>query len=176
MQEQAVAEALAAVEEVPSSGQPDPRKLSLDSLALLVNTHRVRQIETKIRSHYEEVRERQTQLRFLHKLMRVVNASTDSKGGFNISKDEELQKLFEEAKAMGIEIPVGKTSFNKEDKDRLVENIRLTCEDLNLQNEMQIQQVTRLTHERYESFQLARSILKPLHDDKINKARAIAGR
>jgi len=66
--------------------------------------------------------------------------------------------------------------YSREERERLVENIRMACDDLNMENDMQIQTVTRLTNERYEAFQLARSIMKPLHEDKINKARALAGR
>jgi len=67
-----------------------------------------------------------------------------------------------------------KFKYNKDERDRLVENIRMTIEDLNVKNDMQLQTITRLTNERYESYQMARSILKPLHDDKINKAHAMA--
>ncbi len=176
MNETNIAEALSEAQGVKGPGSDDPKKLSLDALALLVNTKRVRDLEDRAKAQYQELKNRQAEVRFLHKLLKVVNASTDSKGGFSASSNEELKTLLREADAMGVHIPEGKTSFTKEEKERLVDNVRLTCEDLNLQNEMQIQTITRLTHERYEAFQLARAILKPLNDDKVNKARAIAGR
>ena len=49
-------------------------------------------------------------------------------------------------------------------------------EDLNTQNDMQLQTVTQLTNERYETYQMARAIMKPLDEDKKQKARSVAGR
>jgi hypothetical protein len=40
---------------------------------------------------------------------------------------------------------------------------------------MQIQTISRFTNERYETYQMARSILRPLHEDKQRKAREISG-
>ena len=84
--------------------------------------------------------------------------------------------MLKQARLLGAEIDEEKLKYNNEERERLIENIRMTIEDFNVQNEMQLQMVTRLTNERYESYQMARSILKPLHDDKMSKARAISGR
>jgi hypothetical protein len=84
--------------------------------------------------------------------------------------------MLKQAKEYGVDLKDDKFKFNKEERERLIENIRLTIDDCNVLNDMQLQTITRLTTERYESYQLARSIMKPLHEDKTNKARAIAGR
>lgn len=155
----------------------DPNKdITLEALLLLITTERLKHIQKQTRNEFEELKARQDQVGLLHKLQKKINASTNKKGEFNTRDDEEFKELLEKAKELGVDVPKGKTKFNSDDRDRLIENIRMTVEDLNVQNDMQLQTITRLTNERYESYQMARSILKPLHDDKINKARAIAGR
>ena len=58
----------------------------------------------------------------------------------------------------------------------MLENLKMSCDDLNLQNDMQLQDLNQLMNERYEVYQMARAIMKPLHDDKVHKARSISGR
>lgn len=150
--------------------------LSLESLILLINTERLQGLKDQTAKELKELKERQEKVRRLHALLSSINAATDDKGKLDLSKKVEFFKLLAEAKALGIEMKEGKLLFTKEERDRLVENIRMAVEDLNVENEMQIQAISRLTNERYESYQMARSILKPLHEDKQRKAREIAGR
>jgi len=160
----------------PSDGDPSGGNLSLEALLLLVTTDKVRSLEEKTKAELQELRQRQKEVTFLHKLLRTFNCVTDTKGGVDLSKHPELKELLTEAQGMGVEVDLNKNVYTKDERDRLVDTIRTVCDDLNVQNDMQIQTITRLTNERYEAFQLARSILKPLHEDKINKARSIAGR
>jgi hypothetical protein len=157
-------------------GIPPQNNYSLEALVFMLNQQRVTSLEEKIKSEFKELRDRQNKVKFLHQLIKGINVATDEKGLFNASKNPELQKMFEEARALGVDIAKDKTAYNREERDHLIENIRMTCDDFNIQNEMQLQTVSRLTNERYESFQMARSILKPLHDAKINNARSISGR
>jgi len=159
----------------------DHKKLSHEALALLVTTERLHKLEADSRRELKELRERQQKVNFLHKLTKTLHAGTSPKGELDHSKLpkerlEDLKEMMREAKRLGVELQEEKLKYTNEERERLLENIRMTVEDFNVQNEMQIQLVTRLTNERYESYQMARSILKPLHDDKMNKARAISGR
>ncbi|MBA3816249.1 MAG: hypothetical protein H0X29_06965 [Parachlamydiaceae bacterium] len=169
------------VEEVVSSAvknvgsDVDPNNLSLEALALLINTERLKFLERKIASEFLELKKRQDEISFLHKLIKTVNAATVNEE-IDFSNIQELKDLFAKAKEYGVEIKEGKFKYNKAERERLIENIRITSEDLNVLNDMQLQTITRLTNERYESYQLARSIMKPLHDSKINTSRAIHGR
>lgn len=153
----------------------DPNQLSLEALALLINTERLRQLENKIIKEFGELKSRQDKVSFLHKLIKAINAATNSKGEVDFSDKPEMQTMLDKAREYGVDLKEG-NKFGSDDRDRMIENIRMTTEDLNVLNDMQLQSVTRLTNERYESYQMARSIMKPLHDDKINKSRAIAGR
>lgn len=157
------------------NGTSDPKELSLESLALLINMERLHFLENKITNEFVELKSRQDQVSFLNKLTKKINSAT-SKEEFDCSNDPELQDMLKKAQEYGVDIKEGKFKYNKEERERLIENIRITTDDYNVLNDMQLQTITRLTTERYESYQLARSIMKPLHEDKVSKARAIAGR
>ncbi len=155
--------------------RPDSRQLSVEALALLINAERLKQLETSITKEFTELKARQEKVSHLLKAIKAVNAATEN-DELDISKNQELQSFIAKAKEYGAEIKDGKVKYNKQERDRLIENIRITADEMNILNDMQLQTITRMTTERYESYQLARSIMKPLHDDKINKARAIGGR
>lgn len=158
-------------------GKPiDHRKLSAESLALLLTAERIQQLENDCRKELKELQERQKKVAFLHKLMRTINAGTDAQGKFDATSIQDFEQMLASAKEFGVELDGTKLTYTPEERDRLLENIRMTVEDYNMLNELQLQTVSRMTTERYESYQMARSILKPHHDDKINKARAIHNR
>ena len=165
-----VSTALSAV-----SGNTDPKELGIESLVLLINTERLRFLENKITKEFIELKRRQDDVSFLHKLIKSVNSSTTNEE-LDCSKNTELQQMLKKATELGVDLKVDKFKYTKDERERLIENIRLTSENLNVINDMKFQTFSRLTTERYESYQLARSIMKPLHEDKIDKARAIAGR
>lgn len=149
--------------------------LSLEALALLINSERLKTLENKITSEFLELKKRQDEVTFLHNLIKKINTAT-TKEEFECTNNQELKDLLKKAKEHGVDLKEDKFKYTKEERERLIENIRITAEDNNVLNDMQLQTITRLTTERYESYQLARSIMRPLHEDKINKARAIGGR
>lgn len=165
------------VEKIESElNQPLNTDLSLETLIMLIHTERLKTLKDQTASEFTELRERQAKVRQLHDSMKAINQATTPTGELNLKDKPELVQLLSKSKEHGAEVTEGKNKYNKDERDRLIENLRMTIEDLNVQNDMQLQTVQRLTNERYESFQLARSILKPLHDDKQNKARQMAGR
>jgi hypothetical protein len=153
----------------------DPNNLSLEALILLINTERLKHLQDKTEKEFTTLKERQEKVAELHKILKAVNAATDSKGELDISTNEDLKNLLTKAKELGVDVKSDMNKFNREERDRLVENVRMTVEDLNVQNDMQLQTISRLTNERYESYQMARSILKPLHDAKTSFARGMRG-
>lgn len=167
-----VSEALSEVE----ARKNDPKKMTLESLILLLTADRLHQLENDSRKELKDLKERQQKVSYLHKLIKAINTATSPKGEFDITAHPDMQEMLKEGKNLGVDLDENHLKYSEDERERLVENIRLTIEDLNMQNEMQLQLVTRLTNERYEAYQMARSIMKPLHDDKMNKARAISGR
>jgi len=157
------------------SDTQESSSLSLEALVLLINTERLRTLEHKITNEFIELKKRQDQVSFLHKLIKAVNTATKN-DEFDCTNEPELKNLLSKAHEYGVEIKTDKLKYNKDERERLIENIKMTADDFNVLNDMQLQTISRLTTERYESYQLARSIMKPLHEDKQNKARAIAGK
>lgn len=74
------------------------------------------------------------------------------------------QEFLDDTLKSGNDIRKDTEFYTKEQRDRLVDNIRMNMDDLNVQNDMQLQKVSRLNNESYESYQNARLMLKTLHD------------
>lgn len=148
---------------------------SLDALMMLLHSDRLRSLRDQSTKEFKELHQRQADVRELHDILKAINKATSEKGDFDAKSNDELIGHLKKAKKHGVDVVDDKTKYSRDDRDRLVENLRMTIEDLNVQNDMQLQTVQRLTNERYESYQMSRTIFKTLHDDKHYKARKIAG-
>src|SRR5262245_8356560 len=119
----------------------DPKNLSIESLTLLITAERLHQLESDSRRELRELKERQKNTSFLQKLTKTLHAATSSKGELDHSKLpqdklDDLQEMLRGAKELGVELDEEKLKYNNDERERLIENIRLTIEDLNIQNEM----------------------------------------
>lgn len=152
-----------------------PENMSLETLSMLVHVDRLNYLHNKIQTELGTLKQRQDKVAALHKIMKQINVATTDTGELDCTKKDDLQKLLKQAKEMGVEIQDGKHKYTKEERDRLIENFRMTIEDYNVSNDMQLQAVNRLTNERFESYQLVQAIMKPQHEDKMGKSRAIRG-
>ncbi|MGA8164499.1 MAG: hypothetical protein WB791_05670 [Waddliaceae bacterium] len=148
-------------------------ELPLESLVLLTLTARFDYLQKKSQAQLTELKERQDNVAELNDIVKAINRATDADGGLDLSNQDELKDLLQKAGDYGVEIQEGKEIFNREERNRLVDNCRMTVDDLNTQNEMQLQTLSRLTNERYEMYQMARTIIKPLHEAKMSYAKAI---
>jgi Zn-dependent metalloprotease len=148
----------------------------IEELVFLLLTTRLNYLREEITTEFKSLKERQDHITELHKFQQALKTNKNDKGEIDFTNDEDMKTMVKRAKELGVNIKDDKTSYTKDQLTDLVDNVRMTLEDLNVQNDMQLQKVTRLTNERYESFQLARAIMKPLHEDKHNKARSASGR
>jgi hypothetical protein len=154
----------------------DAKKVSTETLLLLITYDRLNYLEKASRDELKELKKRQQEVAFHHKLIKALNTATDKEGKLDITELADLQEMLQKAVEMGVDIDTTKLTYDREERDRLLDNIKMTVDDLSVQNEMQLQRISQLTNERYESLQFARAMMKPLHEDKQSKARAIAGR
>lgn len=157
--------------EVVNNNQGENLNLSLETLILLINTERLKHLQDSTNKEFSELKVRQDKVSFLQKLIKKINVKTSDKGELDVSSDNELKEMLKQAKEMGVDIKKDPSKFSKDEKERLVDNIRITVDDYNVKNDMQLQTINRYTNERYESYQLARSIIKPLHDAKTKLAQ-----
>lgn len=159
-----------------ASDQETSGELSIEQLALLISTDRIRILEDKVQDEYKLLRERQEKVRALNKLLKLLNRITNAEGEIEIKDDPEILEFLQKAQELGADVDPSKTKYNSHERELLIENLRTTIDDYNTENDLQLQIITRLTNERYETYQMVRSILKPLHEDKVNKARSASGR
>ncbi len=175
--------------------------LTIEQLTDLMILKKLGQLKEDFASKGKELKTRQDKVRWLHDLMQRMNkrinketgeidlthpkideATGELKEGESVDDDKDLENLLvlrrmmkEAANDRGYEIEA-KGKYNKDERERMTDSLRMICDDLNLQNDMQLQDLNQLINERYEVYQLARAILKPLHEDKLHKARAMSGR
>jgi len=147
---------------------------TVEQIACLLNTERLNGIQKESAKELKELAERQEKVRKLHQLVAAINNNTDKNGKLKVEKGSELEKLLKEAEKMGIKLKKTNGTYEGVDRQNMVDNIGMFIDDLNTQNDMQLQKVTRLTNERYESYQLAKSMIKPDDEAKKNIARNIA--
>ena len=159
--------------QAPSNASTDD--MSLEALLLLIHADRLKTLRDQAAQEFEELNDRQEKVKKLHDALEGINNATGDKGNLEVKNNPDLQELLSQAKDVGVDIDLDKKKYSKEERDRLVDNLKMKTEDLNVKNNMQLDVTQRLHTERLESFQMARSIIKPLDDDKRNKARKMAG-
>lgn len=175
-------EGVTALDAVKKANSKDPNNLELEQLVFLLLTERLNQLQQKSADEFKELKKRQEEVVQMHKALKAINSNTNENSELSFDVGSDVHNHIQDAKnKLGIDVQDGqvkdgKVFYTKDQRERLIENIRMSIDDHNTKNDMQMQTVTRLINERYESYQMARSILKPIHDDKMSKARAIAGR
>ncbi|MGM0440640.1 MAG: hypothetical protein ACQEP8_05970 [Chlamydiota bacterium] len=163
--------ALARARGVNDTGREE---LSLEALALLVQTQRIDHLEGKMRSKTDEIKGRQGKVRKLHGLLNKINNASDKKGKLDISKNSELKELLDQARDLGVDIKKDKKTWSKEEKEHLIEDIRMACDDLSSENQMAMQDAQAHMNQRYEVYEMTKNIMKTLHEDIRAKVRRIA--
>lgn len=149
---------------------------SLENALFLVQSEKIHYLGGKIVSTLEQLHLRQQEVRRLQEIIASLNQKVSESGTLSIEENSNEHKLLEEAQTLGAKISTFHGVFNPQQYDRLIENIKMSVEGLNVQNEMDLQDVTRLQNEQYNLYQLVKSIHRPLDEDKRNKARAAGGR
>jgi hypothetical protein len=181
-QDNAAVPQVAALDAVKGINPKDSKDMELEQLVFLLLTERLKQLQQKSNDEFKELKKRQEEVVQMHKVLKSINTNTTDTNELSFDLNSELMQHLNHAKSgLGIDIQDGtikdgKMTYTRDQRERLIDNIRMSIDDHSTKNEMQVQTVTRLINERYESYQMARAILKPIHDDKMSKARAIAGR
>lgn len=129
-----------------------------------VNNARLKEYRQKSLELLEEVKKLEEQA-----------AAAEKNGNKEEAKkiQEKATELLEVARAMGAEWKGDK--FNKEQKEKLSENLRSAAEDINALSQMQSQTVQRYNNELHEAHLMGRDIMKRLHEIKSRMARNISG-
>lgn len=187
---------VAATDEV-SNGRfprPDYTRLFVDEAMKMFKAAQDRQ-KSNFDREFDKLKLGQNRTRQFNKAIKIINTSLNPDGSLTIVEGSELHLLLQAAAQDtpsssyppvagadgeppfdGIPIDTNKLQYTKEEVDRLLETIRISVDDMNVINEMQLQTVNRIVTQQQELFQIMKALLKPLHDTKVGMARAIAGR
>lgn len=143
---------------------PSPPVDLLKGIGLLI-TKTDRYIDKKCIEEFEKVEKNKNDVKALHELRQEINKNTNSKGELDLNNPRGIE-LIKKAKELGIVFKDknGKLSFTKEEREYLIEAIEMTIKDLNIQSQLQMQTLSRLTNLRYEFHQLARLIEKRIDE------------
>lgn len=148
---------------------------NVENMAVFHAIDRLHSLERMKAKELKELMERQHKVAFLRKLQGSINVGTTPKG-FDATNVQDFSEMLLAAKNLGVQLDEKKLAYSTEERDRLLENIRMVIDDNQTLNELQMQSIIRIETERNESIQMASSMAKPLHEDKTQKARAIHGR
>ncbi|MDP1834469.1 MAG: hypothetical protein Q8K75_00940 [Chlamydiales bacterium] len=89
----------------------------------------------------------------------------------------ELRSLLQKARDVyRIEIKWPVEEYNRDEREALTSSIDMSVKDFSLQNDLQMQDLSRLHQEQIELLQMFRAAFKTLHEDKLHKARSASGR
>lgn len=168
---------------------PTDQTKSLHTELKLTFTQKLDAQQESLKAEFGKLKAGQNRTREFNVLIKSINQAT-VKGELHCKDNADLlAKLAAASKAVpgttvpnqqepdlqGIELNPSKTDYDKDELDRLLDNIRRSIDDLNVINEMQLQNLNRMVTHYHEIYQMMKNTMKPLHEDKIAKARAIAG-
>ncbi len=138
-------------------------------------------IKNEINQIGAEIHHRQDKVKFFHGLIQDINNLINNNETLDISKNVELQDKLKQAKELGVNLPMDeksteqkpllKTTFTSAQRDRLLENIHLTVDEMDKEGKIQTQKMQVLIQESDRYLTLANQVMK--YEDKP-KRTAIA--
>lgn len=112
-----------------------------------------------------EVTQRQDKMRLLNDVIVEINNLTNEKNELNISKEIKLQEKIRVLQELGVNIKGDKLQFNAIERDRLLENLHLTCNNWVNENKNQTQKIEILMKELDRVMLLLKEAEKNHHRD-----------
>lgn len=183
-----------STQSISSTSAGESSSIAMEPLLQEILIARIESLKNSTGKDLEELLARQKEVEELHKLLARINEGTDKDGKLKVT-DELLEFLNKAVKSNNSEgtssenssenlkmdpkelkiLEKGKT-YTSAERQRLYENIKSHIETLQTKSDMQLQALTQSTNERYETYQLARSILKNLQELGKSFVRAVSGR
>lgn len=175
-----------------NSASESSSNVGMEPLLQEILIARIESLKNSTGKDLEELLARQKEVEDLHKLLARINEGTDKDGKLKVTDEllEFLNKAIKsndpnnnanssdslkmDPKELKI-LEKGKT-YTSAERQRLYENIKSHIETLQTKSDMQLQALTQSTNERYETYQLARSIMKTLQELGKSFTRAVSGR
>ncbi|NGX53898.1 MAG: hypothetical protein K1000chlam4_00618 [Chlamydiae bacterium] len=115
------------------------------------------QAEAEAQALYLRIKGRTDDIDTLITLASKINSAD---GNIDWSKDEEMKKLVERARELGVDIPEGKYAWNEEEKELLKENIQMRKDSMEKISQLERTDMQRYLQEASQCHQARSNILK----------------
>lgn len=119
------------------------------------------QAELEAHQLYLRIKERTDAIDVLTLLISKINSE---KGAIDWSNNEEMKKLLEKARAIGVDIPEGKFQWSEEEKKLLKENIQLRKDSMEKVTQLERTDMQRYLQEASQCHQARSNILKVIKE------------
>lgn len=88
-----------------------------------------------------EINQRQDKMRLINDIIAEINNLTDEKNGLDISQNADLLEKLQVARQLGVKIKEEQVKFSAIERDRLIENLHLSGDSWNKENQHQTQKM-----------------------------------
>ena len=119
------------------------------------------QAEAEAHALYAKIKARTDDVDTLTELISKINST---KGNVDWSKDEEMKKLVDKAREIGVDIPEGKYKWNEDEKKLLKENISMRKDNLEKMTQLERTDMQRFLQEASQCHQARSNVLKLLKE------------
>jgi hypothetical protein len=119
------------------------------------------QAELEAHQLYVRIKERTDAIDLLTNLIAKIN---NEKGAIDWSNNEEMKKLVDRARALGVEIPDGKYKWSEEEKKLLKENIQTRKDSMEKVTQLERTDMQRYLQEASQCHQARSNVLKLLKE------------
>lgn len=149
----------------PATESSKPKPPSLDQLLLEIISKAMNENEAETITKSLELKKGQAATAKVQNIMEQINLMKVEKGG-SVTVTDDFLRLLEEAKnsipeggpELHIVEPAKGKTYTKEEKEKLIENVRICIENLNTDNETLLQEVTQLRNTLLEILKMANDI------------------
>lgn len=119
------------------------------------------QAELEAHQLYLRIKDRTDAIDVLTLLISKINSE---KGAIDWSKNEEMKKLLEKVKALGVDIPEGKYTWTEDEKKLLKENIQMRKDSMEKMTQLERTDMQRYLQEASQCHQARSNVLKLLKE------------
>lgn len=136
------------------------KQLSLGRLIYLLALRRQDELVQKSKDGMLEIQEKNRNMAKVNSAMQAINALDH--GDLDLKTQPDILEALKQAKEAGAQIDLSKTTYTAEQRNRLLDNLRLTTDSLGMQTQTEMQQAN-LISQVYENFTLAKPIISEEH-------------
>lgn len=140
---------------------PPEKQLALGAMIYAIALRRQSELVQKSKDGMLEIQEKNRNIAKVNAAMQAINACES--GDLDLTNKPQLMEQLKQAKEAGAFIDLSKTKYSQEDRHRLLDNLRLSSDSLNMQTQTEMQQANLLS-QVYENFTAARPITRAEHD------------